>query len=175
MKKLNQKGFEHLTLIGLVLVIALVSAVGYYVWTKRDTASQTDQTTVVKTEEQTTQETNTDTQSDSASTGTNTETISDDIVVCSVNTAAQSGAGLKVAFYGYVQNDSYTKTWVEYGTDSNTLSDKTQEFPSSPDSCNEFLAHMPADGLQGKYYYRVAASKDNGETVYSKTDSFIVN
>lgn len=58
MKKLNQKGFEHLTIIGIALVLVLVAGIGYYVWSKRDTASQTDQSTVVKTEEQTTQETN---------------------------------------------------------------------------------------------------------------------
>jgi len=35
----NQKGFETLTVIGLTLVLLIVSAVGWYVWKNRDTAS----------------------------------------------------------------------------------------------------------------------------------------
>lgn len=47
MKKLNQKGFETLTVIGLVVILALVSGIGWYVWSKRDTAADRDNSFVV--------------------------------------------------------------------------------------------------------------------------------
>lgn len=59
MKKLNQKGFEVLTSIGLVLVIGLVGGVGWYVWSKRDTASNPDTSSVTVNKEEPKEESNT--------------------------------------------------------------------------------------------------------------------
>lgn len=155
--KINQKGFSAFEGILLLIILALIGGIGWYVLSQNKDSKNTTTNT------QTTQPTG----------NTTEQSQSDDIVICNVNPSAESGGGIKVAFYGYVKGDEYTKVWVEYGSSADKLVQKTAEFENGPDTCDEFLAHMPADGLAaGKYFYRVAATTQSGTTVHSKTDSF---
>lgn len=169
MKK-NEKGFSVVEVMVITIVIVLVGAVGWLLYDKQQVktnkAQDVSQPNKQALEKKKVQRATPESQQ--------AVVISDDVVICEVNTAAQSGAGLKVAFYGYVKGDDYSRVWIEYGTSANDLDKKTIDFPNGKDdTCTELLASMQADELPaGKYYYRAVASKDGGAMVYSKTASF---
>lgn len=169
--KRYQKGS---TIVEVLLVVAIVGLAGVIGWLYYDRQQNG------KAEESTSQQTADTSKKDQEPKASDAdkqaeEKISDDIVVCSVNTAAESGAGLKVAFYGYVKGEQYVGSWVEYGHSEGELTEKTVELPNgSEDICGELLATMPSDNLRsGKHFYRVAAKTADGAVVYSKTDTFI--
>lgn len=170
----DQKGFSLIEGLLVLVIVGLIAAVGWLVYDRQNNETNNSQTNSQPSQQ--TQKPPAEVKKSQTATlkSQKDETISDDIVICSVNTNAQSGAGLKVAFYGYVKGNDYSKVQVEYGSTSDSLSKKTTEFPNTgEDNCNELLATMPADTLSpGKYFYRVAARTDSGTAIYSKTHSF---
>jgi prepilin-type N-terminal cleavage/methylation domain-containing protein len=173
--KVNQKGFSVVEILVVIVIVGLLGAVGWLVYDRQQNKKSDSQTNTQVSQKTPEKSDATDQTQSKKSENQTTDTVSSDIVVCNVNPSAQSGAGLKVAFYGYVKGD-YTKVWVEYGSAADSLNKKTVEYPNNgEDNCNELLASMPASDLSsGKYFYRVVASKADGTVVHSKTDTFTI-
>lgn len=172
MKK-NQNGSAVVVLL-IIIVIGLIGAVGWLMYDKQK--SKTDDSQNSQAATQNNQQTETNESTKNAEQDTPEDLISDDIVVCDVNTSAQSGAGLKVAFYGYVKGSAHSDIKVKYGKTSDSLTSETAAFPDGDDECNQLLAHMPREGLEaGMYFYQVTAKTKAEETVHSKTASFTIN